>query len=81
MSEDKENQSEIARLRAQISAEYNAAQQGLTGYAEVSKHQFITAHMERMAAFHDRLKALVGDDEAAKMLAESMDKEAKDGKE
>jgi uncharacterized membrane protein YheB (UPF0754 family) len=41
--------SEIARLRAQIDQEAQAAQAGLTGFAQgTSRHQTIVAKMERM---------------------------------
>lgn len=48
-----EQRSEVARLLAQISAEYEAAQRGLTGLAYgTSQHEFITARMENMGQIH-----------------------------
>lgn len=45
-----ECQSEVAQLMRQIDLEHQAAQWGLTGPAEgSSKHEFITARMERGA--------------------------------
>lgn len=56
------NQSEVARLLEQISAEYEAAQRGLKGFAYgSSKHDFITARMENVGRLHSELQAIVGD--------------------
>jgi hypothetical protein len=57
-----EHGSEVARLLSQISAEYEAAQRGLTGLAYgTSKHDFITARMENMGQLHSELQSIVGD--------------------
>jgi hypothetical protein len=57
-----EHRSEVARLLSQISAEYEAAQRGLTGLAYgTSKHDFITARMENMGQLHSELQSIVGD--------------------
>ncbi|GCE11200.1 hypothetical protein [Tengunoibacter tsumagoiensis] len=57
-----EQRSEVARLLAQISAEYEAAQRGLTGLSYgTSQHDFITARMEKMGQLHNQLQSLVGD--------------------
>lgn len=57
-----EHGSEVARLLTQISAEYEAAQRGLTGFAYgTSKHDFITARMENMGQLHSELQSIVGD--------------------
>lgn len=56
------NRSEVARLLEQISAEYEAAQRGLKGFAYgSSKHDFITARMENVGRLHNELQAIVGD--------------------
>ncbi len=73
MQEVPENQSEVARLLAQISAEYESAQRGMTGLAyETAQHRFITARMENMGHLHTQLKELVGDD-AMKLMAEQLE--------
>lgn len=55
--------SAIARLKEQIDAEAEAAQLAMYGPAQgMSKHQFITARMERMGILHGELKSLIGDD-------------------
>jgi hypothetical protein len=64
--------SEVARLLAQISAEYEAAQRGLRGLAYgVSQHEFITARMENMGQLHSELQSLVGD-VAIAMIADQL---------
>src|SRR5712692_10373786 len=68
---DVQNQSEVARIRAQMEAEYAAAQRAMYGFAEVAKHEYITARMERVGELHDQLEELVGDD-AKRMLVEAM---------
>ena len=51
------NQSEIARLKAQIEAEIQAAQWALYGASlGAAQHQFITCRMERMGMLHEELK-------------------------
>lgn len=59
-----ENQSEVARLRQQIEAEYAAAQRGLTGVAVTAKHAFISKRMENIGACQQQLAELVGEQEA-----------------
>lgn len=67
-----EQGSEVARLLAQISAEYEAAQRGLSGLAYgVSQHEFITARMEHMGQIHMQLQSMVGD-VAIAMIAETL---------
>src|SRR5712692_5828905 len=67
-----EQRSEVARLLSQISAEYEAAQRGLTGLAYgTSQHDFITARMENMGQLHGELQLLVGDIAIA-MIAEQL---------
>lgn len=68
-----EHGSEIARLLLRISAEYEAARQGLQGLAQgCSQHRFITRRMERMYELHSQLQALVGD-EATALIANHLD--------
>lgn len=77
-----ENKSEVARLRQQIQAEYQSAQQAISGFANVGKHEYITARMENMGKLHEELKqidsgadqflidTMEGDPELARALAE-----------
>ncbi len=72
MQESCGTQSEVARLLEQISAEYEAAQRGLQGFAYGSaKHEFITARMENVGRLHGELQAIVGDSAIA-LVAEAM---------
>lgn len=74
MSTPESNQSEVARIKAQIAAEQESAQRALTSFAYgVSKHEFITRRMERMEALHEALKAIVGKDEADQALVDGME--------
>lgn len=69
-----EHGSEVVRLLLRISAEYEAARQGLQGLAQgSSQHRFITRRMERMYELHTQLQALVGD-EATALVANQLDR-------
>ena len=69
--EANEQRSEVARLLAQITAEYEAAQRGLSGLAQTSRHAFITARMENMGQIHRQLHGLVGESAIA-MIADQL---------
>ena len=67
----KENRSEVARLRAGILAEYQAAQQGLSGLAQgIGQHAYITKRMENIADLHAQLRDLVDDETMEKINLE-----------
>jgi hypothetical protein len=69
-----ENRSEVARLRQRIAQEYEAATRGLTGLAfGMAKHEFITKRMEQIGTCHETLKQLVGEQEAIRMLTETLE--------
>lgn len=69
-----EQRSEVAQLLAQISAEYEAAQQGLSGLSlGTSRHDFITARMENMGRIHTQLHSIVGD-AAIAMIADQLNR-------
>ncbi len=66
--------SEVAKILSQISAEYEAAQRGLTGLAYgTSQHEFITARMENMGQLHTELQSIVGD-AAIALIADALNK-------
>ncbi len=67
------NQSEVARLMQQIDAECESARLAMTGYAEVARHEVITARMERMGALHEELKGIIGEREATEVLVRALD--------
>jgi len=56
-----ENNSEVARILAQIASEYESATNGLTGIATVARHAFITTRMENMDKLRVELEKCVGD--------------------
>jgi hypothetical protein len=82
MSQER-NQSDVARLLAEIDLQYQAAQLALSGQAVgVSQHQFITARLERIEDARQELVNLVGDpDEASRLVIEQMNKSAQEPKE
>jgi hypothetical protein len=66
-----QHMSEVARIKAQIVAEYEAGKRGLEGLAEgTARHRFITQKTENMSRCHTRLVALVGEAHAGQILAE-----------
>lgn len=68
------NQSDVARVKAQIEAEIQAAQWALSGASlGTAQHQFITRRMERMGILHEELKELVGEEEGVRLLVQVMD--------
>jgi hypothetical protein len=75
MNNGNPGKSEVARLLQQIEQEYQAAQYGLNGLAAgVSRHNFITARMENMGLCHKALTTIVGDEQATKMVAETLER-------
>jgi hypothetical protein len=68
-----DNHSEVARLLAQISTAYEAAQQGLTGLASgMARHTFINARLEHISEYHDSLRTLVGE-QAIVLIAQALE--------
>ena len=66
--------SEVARLRTQIAAEYEAAKRALHSLAAgTARHDFICAHMEHMGEAVGQLADLVGIEQAAAILVEAME--------
>ena len=62
-------ESEIAQLRRQIQAEYEAAQRGFSGLASgTARHAFITARMERMSQYIQHLREQGKHEEAQALL-------------
>jgi hypothetical protein len=69
--------SAVARLVAQITAEYEAAERALHGMAEgAARHQFINARMERMGTLKNELAEQVGDAaEAMTIITQALSEE------
>jgi hypothetical protein len=72
------NESEIARLMAEIDLQYQAAQYALSGQAVgIAQHQFITARLERIESARQELVELTGDeDQANQLVITQMEKSA-----
>ena len=71
VSHTPEGQSEVARLRQLIAAEYEAAVRGLSGLAQgTAKHAFIDARMNRVWHYSEQLATHVGEAEATRQLCE-----------
>lgn len=71
------NNSEVARIKQQITLESDAARSALYGSMKgAAKHSFITKRMENMGKFRDKLAQCVGSDEATKFLIGTMNEEA-----
>jgi hypothetical protein len=69
-----ENKSEVARVLEQIELEFQAAQRSLYGLAfGTAKHEFITNKMEQMGKLHEKLQTMVGEEQAVKLLAETLE--------
>lgn len=66
-----EQPGEVVRLLAQITEEYKAAQNGMTGLdSGTARHDFINARMENMGQLHSQLQTIVGDAAIALIAAE-----------
>jgi hypothetical protein len=66
-----QNKSEVARIKEQMVAEYEAGKRGLEGLAQgTAQHQFIERRMETMHHCHAQLIALVGHEQASQIIAE-----------
>lgn len=61
--------SEVARLREQITLEYQAARQALFALASGNaKHQFINARIERVGSYQQRLASLIGEEASMEIV-------------
>jgi hypothetical protein len=66
-----QNMSEVARIKRQIVAEYEAGQQALSGLSlGTARHDFITKRVENMSSMTMQLVALVGEAQAGQFLVE-----------
>jgi hypothetical protein len=68
-----ENKSEVARLRESIRLSYEAAQSALYDPAIVAKHEFITKRMENMQQAHTQLQAILGVEEAIRLVVQTLE--------
>ena len=64
--------SELAKIKQSIAAEMEAARRGLYGLsAGTVRHEVISAKMQRMGEYHEKLTDIVGKDEATKFFLET----------
>ncbi len=63
-----ENKSEVARLLAQITAQYEAAKAALNGPAVTARHDFITKRMEIIGESFEELTVATGSKEEAMVI-------------
>lgn len=68
-----EGNSEVARLLESIRLSYESAYLAMHGTAIVSKHEFITKKMENMQEAHAELQTIVGEQEAIKLVVETLE--------
>ena len=65
--------SEVAQIRAQIRAEYEAAKQGLSGFASgTARHDFISTKTANIGKCHEQLVALLGPEQAIALIANTI---------
>ncbi len=62
------NQSEVARIREQITLEYQSAQLVFHGFCEVTKHEFLTKRQENLALHFEELKKHLSPEEAMRLF-------------
>ena len=67
------NNSEVARLMAQIDTEREAMLRGLKDIAEgTARHSFINARIEHMWSLKDELAGQIGEGEAVKVMCRAI---------
>ena len=67
------SQSEVAQIRAQIQAEYEAAKQGLSEFASgTARHDFISAKTTNIGKCHEQLVELLGPEQAISIIANTI---------
>lgn len=63
--------SEIARLREQITLEYEACKQVFEGFSATANHAFITARQENIEAYYRELTCYISPAEAMQIIVEA----------
>jgi hypothetical protein len=69
------NLSEVAQIRQQIEQVCQSMNQALTGYSIVAKHSIISCKYQALDVCHERLKSLVGENEAVEIICTTYNKE------
>ncbi len=60
--------SEVARLRAQIALEYQAAKNVFTGFSSTARHEYISKRQENIAGYFNDLKQYMSPEEAMLLI-------------
>ena len=66
------NKSEVARLKAQIELEYQAAQRVFTDFTPTAKHAYITQRQENIGVCFEELSKLMPREDAIALVAETL---------
>ena len=69
-----QSSSEVARIRQQIADEYRAASRVFCDFAEVSKHEYITARQENLSRCFENLTHHMTPDEAMKVFIQACER-------
>ncbi|GCE29468.1 hypothetical protein KDA_49520 [Dictyobacter alpinus] len=67
------NNSEVARLLENIRLSYESAYTAMHGPAISATHEFISKKLENIQSSHVQLQTIVGEHEAMKLVAETLD--------
>ncbi len=65
------SQSEIARIREQITREYESVQQIFGGFTSTAKHEFLTQRQENLANHFEELRKYLTPEEAMKIFIQA----------
>jgi hypothetical protein len=76
LREEKSHMSEVARIRAQIQAEYEASKRALTDPSIVAPHRLISKRMQRLELLRKELLLEVGEAEGMRIFAEISEQSA-----
>ena len=68
-----ENNSEVAQLLEHIRLSCEAAKRGMEGTAITARHDFISKRMEDIQAAHQQLQTMVGENEATRLVVETLE--------
>jgi len=62
------NQSEVARIKEQITREYQAAQHVFGGFTPTAKHEYLTKRQENLGMHFEELKKHMSPEEAMQIF-------------
>ena len=63
-----ENQSEVARIKEQITREYQTAQHVFGGFTPTAKHEYLTKRQENLGMYFEELKEHMSPEEAMQLF-------------